>query len=264
MLDELQYSAVPTHVLPHENVYFFAVSFSRFMPSLFVEVDFFANVVGQLSFLYRKTLFQDCSHREIFLQTLICNVPFNSRRRLLQFDPPVAQDSGIPQIDKVTEFPLPNVVVNGRNGTPSPYPEIDRFFQCIVSRDCLNGYIRQWQHFPQTDSLVYIISGQYKFCERIGRHHKSNNILFVAHVSAGMYHQKCLDPECRAVNYRSRDYLLPCLRLPEINTGEAPYAGAETAISRAGNLRPPLHTLGDDADEHEFISSLPMDIFEDQ
>ncbi|CAH8526893.1 unnamed protein product [Schistosoma mattheei] len=42
-----------------------------------------------------------------------------------------------------------------------------------------------------------------RFCERVNRSHKSNHIILVFDLINGCYYQKCLDPDCRLVGFRS-------------------------------------------------------------
>ena len=45
-------------------------------------------------------------------------------------------------------------------------------------------------------ALAYSIKGGYKYCARIQRHHKSNNVIFVADLVTREMFQKCFDPDC--------------------------------------------------------------------
>jgi DNA-directed primase/polymerase protein len=97
------------------------------------------------------------------------------------------------------------------DGIESPFPEIDRFlkedveFPPGVSRPI----IRRWMWFETSNLLVCQLHGN-RFCHRIGREHKSNNTQYVFDLRSGIYYQKCLDPDCRAVDYRS-----PWEKIPE-------------------------------------------------
>jgi DNA-directed primase/polymerase protein len=64
---------------------------------------------------------------------------------------------------------------------------------------------------PLTDTLVAAC----RWCGNIGRQHKSNGIYIVVDLSAGLWWQKCFDPDCRA--YRSETMPLPqeCARPPQ-------------------------------------------------
>ena len=43
--------------------------------------------------------------------------------------------------------------------------------------------------------LLFFITGN-RFCMRVKRNHKSNNIFFVLDLTDQSYHQRCLDPDC--------------------------------------------------------------------
>lgn len=81
----------------------------------------------------------------------------------------------------------------------SAYPEIDNFIRGVIAP---RGTIRQVSHFVDTDTLVYDVLG-YRYCENIGREHRSNGIMYVVDVNIGSYYQKCYDPDCRAIAFRS-------------------------------------------------------------
>ncbi|XP_018644757.1 hypothetical protein Smp_199800 [Schistosoma mansoni] len=46
-----------------------------------------------------------------------------------------------------------------------------------------------------------------RFCERVNRSHKSNHIILVFDLINGCYYQKCLDPDCRLLDFRSSSKL---------------------------------------------------------
>ncbi|NWV29295.1 PRIPO protein, partial [Origma solitaria] len=96
--------------------------------------------------------------------------------------------------------------VEGYQG--SPYPEIDNFVRSLVNRDGLQGGIRQWNYFSLKELLIYDISG-YRWCENIGRAHKSNNIMILVDLKNEVWYQKCHDPVCREQNFKSPSFPLP-------------------------------------------------------
>ncbi|NXC67895.1 PRIPO protein, partial [Anhinga anhinga] len=85
----------------------------------------------------------------------------------------------------------------------SPYPEIDCFVHSLVNKDGVQGGIRQWNYFSLEEILVYDISG-YRWCENIGRAHKSNNIMILVDLKKEVWYQKCHDPVCREKNFKSQ------------------------------------------------------------
>ena len=48
-----------------------------------------------------------------------------------------------------------------------------------------------------------------RFCERIGRQHKSNNVMWTVDLRYMVCHQTCHDPECRAMGFRGEPVDLP-------------------------------------------------------
>ncbi|NXR97976.1 PRIPO protein, partial [Oxylabes madagascariensis] len=125
----------------------------------------------------------------------------------------------------------------------SPYPEIDNFVRSLVNKDGLQGGkettllftnessaalflknlkifffsgIRQWSYFSDKELLIYDISG-YRWCENIGRAHKSNNIMILVDLKNEVWYQKCHDPVCREQNFKSQSFPLPPgIRLPSL------------------------------------------------
>ncbi|NWX69550.1 PRIPO protein, partial [Alca torda] len=90
----------------------------------------------------------------------------------------------------------------------SPYPEIDHFVRSMVNKDGVQGGIRRWNYFSLEEILVYDISG-YRWCENIGRAHKSNNIMILVDLKKEVWYQKCHDPVCREQNFKSQSFPLP-------------------------------------------------------
>ncbi|XP_053315359.1 DNA-directed primase/polymerase protein [Spea bombifrons] len=90
----------------------------------------------------------------------------------------------------------------------SPYPEIDYFILSLVTRDGFQGSIRTWNYFFLEELLVYDIVN-YRWCENIGRPHKSNNIMLLVDLKKEVWYQKCHDPVCRVQNFKSDYYPLP-------------------------------------------------------
>ncbi|XP_035664107.1 DNA-directed primase/polymerase protein-like [Branchiostoma floridae] len=93
----------------------------------------------------------------------------------------------------------------------SPYPEVDAYVVLQASRGGVHGGIRQWTYFSQGEVLMYDIVHN-RWCENIGRAHRSNHVMFVADLKRQVLYQKCHDPVCRAQNYKSpgKTPLYPC------------------------------------------------------
>ncbi|NWY70816.1 PRIPO protein, partial [Erithacus rubecula] len=90
----------------------------------------------------------------------------------------------------------------------SPYPEIDTFVRSLVNKDGVQGGIRQWSYFSLKEILIYDIFG-YRWCQNIGRAHKSNNIMILVDLKNEVWYQKCHDPVCREQNFKSQSFPLP-------------------------------------------------------
>ncbi|PKK30731.1 primase and polymerase (DNA-directed), transcript variant X2 [Columba livia] len=90
----------------------------------------------------------------------------------------------------------------------SPYPEVDHFVRSLVNKDGVQGGIRRWNYFSLEELLVYDIFG-YRWCENIGRAHKSNNIMILVDLKKEVWYQKCHDPVCREKNFKSQSFPLP-------------------------------------------------------
>ncbi|KAG9455314.1 hypothetical protein H6P81_008218 [Aristolochia fimbriata] len=82
----------------------------------------------------------------------------------------------------------------------SPFPALDRFVESIASSGNVSGQIRCWYWFSEFGFMVYSMSSN-RYCERIGREHKSNNVIYVVDFRTAGYYQKCHDPDCKG--YRS-------------------------------------------------------------
>lgn len=84
------------------------------------------------------------------------------------------------------------------------WPEVDRYIEGLICGR--GGRVARVRCF-QERWLSYTIKGEWRFCARIGRHHKSNGIVLVVDVASGEVHQRCYDPDCRG--FRSEAWALP-------------------------------------------------------
>ncbi|XP_009909170.2 DNA-directed primase/polymerase protein [Dryobates pubescens] len=140
-----------------------------------------------------------------FLSSLICNVRERDDTKVLS--------SGFSEEDrKMSAFLNSKTARSSRDSMEgyqdSPYPEIDSFVRSLVNKDGVQGGIRQWNYFSLEEILVYDISG-YRWCENIGRAHKSNNIMILVDLKKEVWYQKCHDPVCREKNFKSQSFPLP-------------------------------------------------------
>ncbi|XP_050193967.1 DNA-directed primase/polymerase protein isoform X2 [Myiozetetes cayanensis] len=140
-----------------------------------------------------------------FLSSLICNIRVSDDTKVLS--------SGFSEEErKMSAFLNSKTTRSSQDSMEgyqgSPYPEIDNFVHSLVNKDGLQGGIRQWNYFSLKEILVYDISG-YRWCENIGRAHKSNNIMILVDLKNEVWYQKCHDPVCREQNFKSQSFPLP-------------------------------------------------------
>ncbi|XP_073463224.1 DNA-directed primase/polymerase protein isoform X1 [Aquarana catesbeiana] len=140
----------------------------------------------------------------IFLSSLISNVRFTDSLKILS----CASPSDRNESSRVSSGGslISGSVMNGYQ--VSPYPEIDQFIWSLVTREGFQGGIRQWNYFALEELLVYDTTN-YRWCENIGRAHKSNNVMLLVDLKRDVWYQKCHDPICRAQNFKSDCYPLP-------------------------------------------------------
>jgi len=86
-------------------------------------------------------------------------------------------------------------------GEKCPFPRIDSFILSQVNKTG-SAFFRSVLYYPSAKKIVYHI-GSNRYCENIGRYHKSNHVLYVAELELGCFFQKCLDPDCQKIGFRS-------------------------------------------------------------
>ncbi|XP_062611520.1 DNA-directed primase/polymerase protein-like [Saccostrea cucullata] len=142
-----------------------------------------------------------CYEKAIFMQSLISNVKFSRRMRILKFDG-MQRDSRRSVKNSTTS------VASLEGYRTSPYPEVDAFLVKLVQEVEPRGGIRHWTYFSQGELIVYEMAN-YRFCHNIDRSHRSNNVMFIVDLKKRIYYQKCHDPACRSQNFKSSDFPLP-------------------------------------------------------
>eukprot|EP00058_Branchiostoma_floridae_P018525 XP_002604014.1 hypothetical protein BRAFLDRAFT_71697 [Branchiostoma floridae] len=158
-----------------------------------------------------------CWDKQVFLESLVSNVRFSPELRVLRCE------EGNSSSGRVRTSHESGDNSRGRDSTTrddqlsgcssSPYPEVDAYVVLQASRGGVHGGIRQWTYFSQGEVLMYDIVHN-RWCENIGRAHRSNHVMFVADLKRQVLYQKCHDPVCRAQNYKSPDRPLPAEVLP--------------------------------------------------
>ncbi|XP_048186454.1 DNA-directed primase/polymerase protein [Perognathus longimembris pacificus] len=140
---------------------------------------------------------------QYFLSSLVSNVRFSDTLRILTCDTSQNKEK------RSGYFNSTSTSVETLEGFQcSPYPEVDRFVLSLVNRSDVKGGIRCWNYFFPEELLVYDIC-KYRWCENIGRAHRSNNIMILVDLKNEVWYQKCHDPVCKAVNFKSDYFPLP-------------------------------------------------------
>lgn len=89
----------------------------------------------------------------------------------------------------------------------SLFPSLDEFvLQCLASRGGVQGYIQSWHliHQPNGSFPFYKLRYQIahnRYCEAVGRMHKSNGIFFDVNLMAQEVSQGCYDVDCRSFKF---------------------------------------------------------------
>ncbi|XP_040000901.1 DNA-directed primase/polymerase protein isoform X2 [Xiphias gladius] len=143
------------------------------------------------------------AEESVFLASLVCNVSFTGQR-ILTWDVPETKESKTwrPNCQQGTATNPESL----SGCLMSPHQEVDNFVLTVVRKDGIQGNIRRWNYFVAEQLLVYDIS-KYRWCENVGKFHKSNNIMIVVDLKEDVWYQKCHDPDCR--KFRSSSYPLP-------------------------------------------------------
>ena len=157
-------------------------------------------------------------HINCLFNSLIAHVPCDHNLKILTFE------SLIPTDAACAHFPShgPNnpELLPVEFQDSSPYPPLDAFIRALITRDGSLGRIRRVSYFPEGKLVIFDITA-YRYCENIQRHHKSNNIMLLANLERLVYYQKCHDPDCKKVQFKSSDMPIPpevvseCFRQPE-------------------------------------------------
>ncbi|XP_045816541.1 DNA-directed primase/polymerase protein-like [Trifolium pratense] len=156
---------------------------------------------------------KNLSEEDMFMASLICNMDVDCGKLLvckpdldcvktLHFDTELNYNVGN-SVQMHPEFTL-NTCTSDVSGTyfmgKSPFPFIDEFILSVASVGNIPGKIHSWYLFSEFGLMVYSMTKN-RYCERIGRQHKSNNVIYVVDLRRAVYYQKCHDADCRG--YRS-------------------------------------------------------------
>eukprot|EP00057_Strongylocentrotus_purpuratus_P031763 XP_785583.2 PREDICTED: DNA-directed primase/polymerase protein [Strongylocentrotus purpuratus] len=151
---------------------------------------------------------------QLFLDSVITHVKFAPYTRVLTCEGKEGSAKRQVQYDSSMTSRREERAETTEGYQTSPFPEIDSYIRVYcISKGGMAGEIRRWTYFSEAQLLVYDVVKN-RWCENIGRQHKSNNIMILVDLRRGVYYQKCHDPTCRAQGYKSDDHLVPPEHLP--------------------------------------------------
>ncbi|XP_039825181.1 DNA-directed primase/polymerase protein-like isoform X2 [Panicum virgatum] len=187
----------------------------------------FSSKSGKKSFLVPSRRFKckETNDKDVFMESLICRLDDNCDKLLickldleckktLHFD----SEFSMPRIQGRNKEPI----VTYRSDFPHEYtygkshfPALDGFIEFIASLGNVSGKIRSWYWFSQYGLMIYSMSRS-RYCEHIGREHKSNHVMYIVDIQRAAYYQKCYDPDCQG--YRSPLRPVPWDVMPELSS----------------------------------------------
>ena len=191
----------------------------------------FSSKSGKKSFLVATGRFKckNMNDKELFLESLICRLDDDCDKLLIcKLDLECKKALHFDTEASVTRIQVKNCRVaidTYRSDFPqaytygrSPFPALDGFIESIASFGSVSGKIRCWYWFSQDGLMIYSMSRS-RYCEHIGREHKSNHVMYIVDFQRAAYYQKCYDPDCRG--YRSPLRAVPLDVIPELTTSIA-------------------------------------------
>ncbi|XP_015592072.1 DNA-directed primase/polymerase protein-like [Cephus cinctus] len=141
---------------------------------------------------------EECKDKDlgIFLDSLISYFPTKTNLILLELDEKNVTDIEM-YIKRSSQLTPPQ-----ESTVKSKYPCVDKFISNIVKP----GRIRLSTYFESTKKISYEIIGN-RYCDNIGRPHKSNNIYLIVDLHKKLWYQKCHDEDC--TGFMSKPKKLP-------------------------------------------------------
>lgn len=153
-----------------------------------------------------------CTWDEIlFRQSLVC--PFGTIQELEQSNKSIQLIRCEEMITRRSRSNSLSTRLKSIESKTSFFPKLDQFICSIAINGGIQGEIRAVHQLYDTTShvpikIIYHMTRN-RWCEHIGRAHKGNNIMFVVDVVSQLYLQRCHDPDCQRIDYRSPSRTIP-------------------------------------------------------
>ncbi|TMW55997.1 hypothetical protein Poli38472_008645 [Pythium oligandrum] len=159
----------------------------------------------------------------LFLRSLVC--PYGSTDAARQASSPPrflrCEDAATLKRYGPASLRAPQQTMRSVESKTSMYPHLDAFILSLATTSGIQGEIRALHLlYPQVEDtsatsdpaasidpptpvkIVYHMMRN-RWCENIQRAHKSNNVMFVVDLITRTYCQRCHDPHCQGMDYRS-------------------------------------------------------------
>ena len=162
------------------------------------------------------------SHAEALARTFV--VPLNlSKVKFPILDKHVCDEGDSIRNSTIGKKTIFNSVPqSSSNYGSSPFICLDEFVQStLAGRGGEQGVIRAWamscypcagsevENNNKTFDIITYHMSRNRWCERIQRSHKSNNIMWNVDFRSFQYWQTCHDPDCRAMHFKGKRHDLP-------------------------------------------------------
>ena len=185
----------------------------------------------------------------IFLESLITRVKSDA----LLVDG--AADSAAAERTEQASSAAPRNVVSGGQRDSSPCPGTVAFIcAAAAARGGGEAQCRSWSAFPEHGVLALTMCRN-RWCDRIGRAHRSNNVSFWVDFRILGYYQRCFDPDCAGW----RGDTLP---LPPALASEAEALELLTESRRGAQEQPPPASGSLCASDDFWWTSLPDELWD--
>eukprot|EP00127_Corallochytrium_limacisporum_P001847 Clim_evm2s88 gene=Clim_evmTU2s88 len=146
--------------------------------------------------------------RLLFLHSLVCKLDPSQEKNVIKCGALLASGASFHRWGNASTW-YDTVRTEGYNTSCVPYPSLHAFIQNLITHDTNSpGKVRKWswlqRELPGATSsegrpwerIIFEIEG-YRYCYNIRRHHRSNNIYYVADLRNRVLLQRCHDADCR-------------------------------------------------------------------
>ena len=180
--------------------------------------DICLKLANENKFLTQNLHSTKSQHINTLFDSLVSYVPFDVNMRILSLSRPslpLESDQSLAQSYELTNTNAQSHEYESADyKESSPFPLLDEFIRSLITSDGVPGRIRRVTYFSEGKVVMFDITG-YRYCENISRHHRSNNIMLIANLERMTYYQKCYDPDCKRVQFKSSEMPIPVIILSE-------------------------------------------------